>query len=380
MVVSSVIMYSTAVVCAAAILVKSRKTRTGAELYALAIIVEIVLVALSTFLYTPGTGYNPLLDICHIPLLIIAPLLYWLAISRMADTSERGRPFMIVVLSVAVMMTIVYAAAVLSDVKMAGTLYMTTRGELPQVSDYPGSYHIIRRLDTMAYYLELCVSLVTQVYVLTSFLSYKKAILDTFSDPESKSLPEMYLLIITLIAKTLVIIAISTPIFSFIRGWAVPLRDITTTLFFIAQAVVICRMKYSAVELRELYNAKKNGSDEDGGKVADSPYASLIEEKLSQLIEERFYTQKDINAVDLSLQIGVNREYLSKYIRFHYNETFSSFVSRLRVEYAKALLSESDNRVAEVGEKVGFGNVSTFYRNFTAIVGCSPKDWWQKKH
>lgn len=382
--VTSVIMYTTAVVCAVVILLKGLRSRSGGRLFALAIFLEISLLAIATYLYTPGTEYSPVLDIIRTPLLVIVPLIYWLAISRITDTTHRGKIFIPVVLSAATVMTIVYAIASLSDIDTTRILYMTTRGDIPPEASYPASYYIIMRLDMLNYYLEMCVTLTTQVYILASFMSYRRAILDTFSDPESKSLPEMTFLIVTLIAKTIMIIAISTPVVNLIWEWIIPFRDITTALFFVAQTVILCRMKYSAVELRELYAAKKEEEPEEENvekeKTTGSPYTALIAERLGRLIEDGFYRQKDINVIDLSLKIGVNREYLSKHIRTQYGETFSSFVGRLRVEDAKALLSEPGASVAEVSDKVGFGNVSTFYRHFKAVAGCSPKDWWQRAH
>lgn len=380
MAVTSVIMYIVAVISAAAILLKGRKAGAGGRLYALTMLLEVVLLLIASYLYKPGAQYIPALDIFLTPILILTPLLYWFSLSKMADTADRGKPFIIAVICAAVCMTAVFAVAVLSDVDGMTSLYRMTRGEVPEPSEYPSSLIILARIDIMRYYVELCVSLVTMGFILASFLSYRRTILNTFSNPESKSLPEMYMFIVTLLAKTLVVIAVSVLNFSFIRDWIVPARDITFALFFIAQAIIICRMKYSAVELRELYASKKadpsaDEKSEEEKSAVDSPSAALIAERLEKIIAERFYTKKDINIVDLSYDICVNREYVSKYIRARYNETFSGYISRLRVEYAKDLLTDPNARVAEVGEAVGFGNISTFYRNFSAIVGCSPKEW-----
>ena len=48
----------------------------------------------------------------------------------------------------------------------------------------------------------------------------------------------------------------------------------------------------------------------------------------------------------------------------------------MRIEDAKALLL-SDKKMSSnlIGEMVGFSDRSNFHRQFTRLVGCSPKKW-----
>lgn len=140
-------------------------------------------------------------------------------------------------------------------------------------------------------------------------------------------------------------------------------------------AVLLKREKTKIKELSNTLNDKAPAPQPEPELVSDSPSAILIGERLEQMIEERFYTQQDINLIEFSRRIHVNREYVSQFLKANNDETFSSFVSRLRVDYARTLLKDPETRVSEVGEKVGFSNASTFYRNFTAQVGCSPKEY-----
>ncbi|MEQ4207686.1 helix-turn-helix transcriptional regulator [Actinopolymorpha sp. B9G3] len=55
-----------------------------------------------------------------------------------------------------------------------------------------------------------------------------------------------------------------------------------------------------------------------------------------------------------------------------FGETPHQFVTRLRVDRAKALLAGTDLSVLEVCLAVGYQSVGTFSRRFTALVGRSP--------
>ncbi len=58
-----------------------------------------------------------------------------------------------------------------------------------------------------------------------------------------------------------------------------------------------------------------------------------------------------------------------------FGETPHRFVTRHRIDHAKALLAGTDLTVLEVCLAVGFSSVGTFSRRFTALVGRSPTDY-----
>lgn len=68
---------------------------------------------------------------------------------------------------------------------------------------------------------------------------------------------------------------------------------------------------------------------------------------------------------------------------FHYQRTFArtfgetphAFVTRQRIDRAKALLAGTDLSVLEVCLAVGYQSVGTFSRRFAALVGRSPSDY-----
>jgi AraC-like DNA-binding protein len=58
-----------------------------------------------------------------------------------------------------------------------------------------------------------------------------------------------------------------------------------------------------------------------------------------------------------------------------FGETPHAFVTRLRIDRAKALLASTELSVLEVCLAVGYQSVGTFSRRFAALVGRSPSDY-----
>ena len=55
---------------------------------------------------------------------------------------------------------------------------------------------------------------------------------------------------------------------------------------------------------------------------------------------------------------------------------FKTWRTELRIDDArKMLLENKDLSINIIGEMVGFSDRSNFHRQFTKIVGCSPKQW-----
>ena len=56
-------------------------------------------------------------------------------------------------------------------------------------------------------------------------------------------------------------------------------------------------------------------------------------------------------------------------------ENFSSYLTRIRIEKAKLLLKNTDLKVYQIGEDVGFRSIYYFNRVFKQITGITPKEF-----
>ena len=136
-------------------------------------------------------------------------------------------------------------------------------------------------------------------------------------------------------------------------------------------------LKHSWLEKSE----KLNFYTEDMGNEA-MPVVSydakqkLVKESLAYI--ERHY-QETMSVTDISRALGTSSSYLSRVFKESTGETIIRTINQKRIEKAKAYLGETDLKVYEVADILGFENVTYFSRFFKKHTGMSPKEYKDKK-
>lgn len=69
---------------------------------------------------------------------------------------------------------------------------------------------------------------------------------------------------------------------------------------------------------------------------------------------------------------------MSKFFREKADRNFIDYLTDLRMERARRLLSETDLRIRDIMEQVGYTDISSFTRKFTLVVGMSPGKYRSK--
>lgn len=107
--------------------------------------------------------------------------------------------------------------------------------------------------------------------------------------------------------------------------------------------------------------------------------AKELKERINRrVVLQKKYRDKNYSASRLAKELDVNISYVSAVINEHFGMNFKSFVNRLRVKDAIAILSDMQYqhlRIEEVGEMVGFANRQSFYSAFVNVVGKTPKEF-----
>lgn len=113
----------------------------------------------------------------------------------------------------------------------------------------------------------------------------------------------------------------------------------------------------------------------------------FIQEKNAQKDNELFriyeYVSNHFSDYDISLEgvaeiFQVNTTTVRQAILKYTDKTYKDYIIFLRIEYAKKLLQEQEMTVAEVGQKVGYANISYFIRLFREVVGVTPAKFRDK--
>jgi two-component system response regulator YesN len=103
-------------------------------------------------------------------------------------------------------------------------------------------------------------------------------------------------------------------------------------------------------------------------------------EKSESLIEkaEAFINRnymKDISLDDISRYCNISSYYFSKLFKQETGENYVEYLSRVRIENAKKMLSESEASVKEISFSVGFSDPNYFSRAFKKYEGVSPTEY-----
>lgn len=90
-------------------------------------------------------------------------------------------------------------------------------------------------------------------------------------------------------------------------------------------------------------------------------------------IEENY--DKDLNMAVISNYVSMNYSLFSYAFKQYTGKNFVNYLKELRVNEAKRLLEETDLRVIEISQKVGYENEKHFMKLFKSQCGVSPTEY-----
>ena len=99
---------------------------------------------------------------------------------------------------------------------------------------------------------------------------------------------------------------------------------------------------------------------------------SLIE-KAENYIKQNY--MKDISLDDISRYCNISSYYFSKLFKQETGENYVEYLSRVRIENAKKMLSDSESSIKEISYSVGFSDPNYFSRAFKKYEGVSPTEY-----
>jgi YesN/AraC family two-component response regulator len=90
---------------------------------------------------------------------------------------------------------------------------------------------------------------------------------------------------------------------------------------------------------------------------------------------EEHYSNPHLSLKHLEDEFGINGKYLSFLFREEIGVKFVDYLSQIRLEYAKALLVETQSSVQDIATQVGYTNSMTLIRGFKKSFGMTPGDY-----
>lgn len=102
----------------------------------------------------------------------------------------------------------------------------------------------------------------------------------------------------------------------------------------------------------------------------------VIMEHIRDFIESH-YTE-NITLQDAAAQLHYSDAYFCRFFKQNFDKNFIMYLSELRVEKAKELLSDVTVNVKDIGQRVGFRDSSYFTKVFKRVTGVTPSEYRSK--
>ena len=97
---------------------------------------------------------------------------------------------------------------------------------------------------------------------------------------------------------------------------------------------------------------------------------SEIIKKVFEYIHNNKYVNPSLK--QMADDCHVSTGYMSRLFSKEVGESYSVFLTKLKIDWAKALLETTDDSVNEISEKIGYSDAGYFIRVFKKIVGVTP--------
>ena len=102
-------------------------------------------------------------------------------------------------------------------------------------------------------------------------------------------------------------------------------------------------------------------------------FSSTVNEILSYI--QNNYSNPDINLNTLAEEMDLSVSYICAILKKERNDTFVKILTDTRINKAKELLQNPDNKIIDIAEKVGFFEPYYFSHTFKKATGYSPKEY-----
>jgi len=147
-------------------------------------------------------------------------------------------------------------------------------------------------------------------------------------------------------------------------------------LFFYMLCFVAMGFNNSQIDIVEDDDKTDDGAvDTEDGELSEEQLAA-IDEKVDRWEIMRGYCNPDLNIKTMANQLGIDKKQLSEYLLKRKGLTFRIWLSDLRIEEVKKMLSEEKDFTTEtIASECGFSSRSWMHQRFKEVTGMTPKEW-----
>lgn len=112
-------------------------------------------------------------------------------------------------------------------------------------------------------------------------------------------------------------------------------------------------------------------------------YGSRIDEQDSVLINMCRYLEENmdqnVTVEEVADELNLNKDYLGKQIKSKTGQSFRTLYNQIKMEYAKDMLKNGNQKVYEISESLGYTSSDYFTQQFKKCVGMTPAEYKKLK-
>ena len=111
--------------------------------------------------------------------------------------------------------------------------------------------------------------------------------------------------------------------------------------------------------------------------TARTPGESALIRQIKGFLELR-YPDYSLSVKDIGDHVGLSASYVCTVFKNETGQTLNQYLTTLRMEKAKLLLSDPQIRISEISARVGYSDGSYFGKSFRRYTGYSPSDYRER--
>lgn len=122
----------------------------------------------------------------------------------------------------------------------------------------------------------------------------------------------------------------------------------------------------------DIYSVIEYGCAQNGKEITNR--IDILMKKAKEYVDAN-YADINLSVTAVAQNIDVSLQYLSTNFKKNYKIGLAEYITLVRIEHAKELLTETNISISDIAERVGYVNSRSFFRSFMRIVGTSPKGY-----
>ena len=222
----------------------------------------------------------------------------------------------------------------------------------------------------------MALFIIELMHVNIAFFYRSRVVRDSHPDPGSEE--ETLLICLNMVVRCLFVASVSAVLFII---FVVVTHQLSAIYYLVMPLVLGYLFVLTVNGMVELKSLSINNIDDirpKSSKYKDSTLHNELASRVNQWVEKEGYRKPGVTMVEMAQELSTNRVYLSQYINSHFGCNFMTWLTRLRLAYAKQLLASTSISIDMVASRSGFSGKAQFINAFKVHEGCTPGVWRKK--